>query len=105
MLKHFQLDLSPNNVVLGLHGAALTKESLNKSFKDDKKVAVALYGVRGSLMSGIPRLTRLPGYLVYKCGPGLASDGEDMSRVEIIDFGKGMWNCCVLKLKQTGGCD
>ncbi|KAI2076298.1 hypothetical protein LOZ39_002865 [Ophidiomyces ophidiicola] len=79
-------DLSPHNVTLGLHKNALLPEFLRAAFEDDQKNFVILRGAPKSTL--LPqRPAYLPIYIVTHEGH-LLTDGNDMSSVEIIDFGK-----------------
>ncbi|KAI1936166.1 hypothetical protein LOZ12_005376 [Ophidiomyces ophidiicola] len=79
-------DLSPSNITFGLHRDALLPSSLRASFEGDRKNIVIL---RGAPESEIPpeRPAHLPEYIVTHEG-NLLTDGNDMSLVEVIDFGK-----------------
>lgn len=83
------LDISVNNVSLGLHSEAFTDEALHKTFEFDQKADVMLYGASDTPPS---RPANLPEYIIIRHGTPLKTNVEDMSLVDIIDFGKGLMN-------------
>ncbi|EER38187.1 conserved hypothetical protein [Histoplasma capsulatum H143] len=81
-------DISHNNVCLGLHSEAFTNEALIKTFEEDQKSYIQLRNVSG-LTTPPPRPDYLPEYVILRYGAPLKTNTDDMSLVDIIDFGKG----------------
>ncbi|EGC46139.1 conserved hypothetical protein [Histoplasma capsulatum var. duboisii H88] len=72
------------NVVLGLHKDTFTSEALHNSFMCDCNVDIFYIGKEGEAPSLPPNL---PKYIVQHEEIGLLTDKEDMSKVDLIDFG------------------
>ncbi|EER45102.1 conserved hypothetical protein [Histoplasma capsulatum H143] len=81
-------DISANNVSLGVHPEAFTNEALDKTFEFDQKSDVILWNV-SDLDTPPPHPGNLPEYIILRYGSPLKTDTQDMSLVDIIDFGKG----------------
>ncbi|OJD13973.1 serine/threonine protein kinase [Emergomyces pasteurianus Ep9510] len=81
-------DISPNNVSLGVHPKAFADEVLDKTFEFDQKSDVILWNV-SDLGTPPPRPGNLPEYIILRHGTPLKTNAQDMSLVDIIDFGKG----------------
>ncbi|KAG5300655.1 hypothetical protein I7I48_00427 [Histoplasma ohiense] len=81
-------DISPNNISLGIHPEAFTNEALFKTFQYDRKSYVILQNVSDS-NTPPPRPGNLPEYIILRYGTPLKTNVQDMSLVDIIDFGKG----------------
>ncbi|EEH11154.1 conserved hypothetical protein [Histoplasma capsulatum G186AR] len=77
-------DITSKNVVLGLHKDAFTSEALHNSFMCDCNVDIFYIGEEGEAPSLPPNL---PKYIVQHEEIGLLTDKEDMSKVDLIDFG------------------
>ncbi|PGH06801.1 serine/threonine protein kinase [Helicocarpus griseus UAMH5409] len=82
-------DISPNNISFGVLPEALTEEGLRETFEEDLRSDVLLWGAE-NLDNPPPRPANLPEYVVCRYGTPLKADEEDMSKVEIIDFGKSL---------------
>jgi hypothetical protein len=87
------LDISANNVSLGLHANAFRSEALFETFNDDQKSKIQLENVP-NLKITPERPANLPEYIVVRHGPPLKTNAQDMSLVDIIDFGKGLSRSC-----------
>lgn len=81
------LDISASNVSFGVRPEAFSSEALERTFECDCKGSVELWGVPETEKP--PRPGNLPEYLIARCSSPLMTDGQDMSKVDIIDFGKG----------------
>ncbi|EGC41060.1 conserved hypothetical protein [Histoplasma capsulatum var. duboisii H88] len=81
-------NISANNVSLGVHPEAFTNEALDKTFEFDQKSDVILWNV-SDLDTPPPHPGNLPEYIILRYGSPLKTDTQDMSLVDIIDFGKG----------------
>ncbi|OAX85558.1 serine/threonine protein kinase [Emergomyces africanus] len=81
-------DISANNVSLGIHPEAFTMEALDRTFEFDQKSDVILRNV-SDLNTPPSRPGNLPEYLILRYGTPLKTNAQDMSLVDIIDFGKG----------------
>ncbi|KKZ63268.1 hypothetical protein EMCG_02388 [[Emmonsia] crescens] len=81
-------DISPNNISLGVHSEAFINEALVKTFEFDQKSDVILWNV-SDLDTPPPRPGNLPEYIILRYGTPLKTNAQDMSLVDIIDFGKG----------------
>ncbi|EDN05817.1 predicted protein [Histoplasma mississippiense (nom. inval.)] len=80
-------DISPNNISLGIHPEAFMDEALFKTFQYDRKSYVILQNV-SDLNTPPPRPGNLPEYIILRYGTPLKTNAQDMSLVDIIDFGK-----------------
>ncbi|OJD22213.1 hypothetical protein ACJ73_06440, partial [Blastomyces percursus] len=76
-------DISPDNISLGLHPKAFT----DYFFKFDQKSDVILRNV-SDLDTPPPRPGNLPEYIILRHGTPLKTNAQDMSLVNVIDFGK-----------------
>ncbi|KLJ08651.1 hypothetical protein EMPG_15915 [Blastomyces silverae] len=81
-------DISANNVSLGVHPEAFITKALNKTFEFDQKSHVILRNIP-DLDTPSPRPGNLPEYIILRYGTPLETNAQDMSLVDIIDFGKG----------------
>lgn len=73
---------------LGVHPGAFSSEALKETFEDDMRGDVILENFPKTNIPP-PRPNNLPEYLIARYGYPLKSDGRDMSKADIIDFGKG----------------
>lgn len=64
-------------------------EALFKTFQYDRKSYVILQNV-SDLNTPPPRPGNLPEYIILRYGTPLKTNAQDMSLVDIIDFGKGL---------------
>lgn len=87
--QRFPIDISATNVSFGVLPEAFTDEALSKTFEYDKKSSVVLRGVPDLGMAP-PRPANLPKYVISRFGGPLKTDAQNMSLVDIIDFGKGL---------------
>ncbi|OJD21945.1 serine/threonine protein kinase [Blastomyces percursus] len=72
----------------GVLPEAFTDEALAKTFQFDQKSHVILKNV-SNLDAPPPRPGNLPEYIILRYGTPLKTNTQDMSLVDIIDFGKG----------------
>ena len=73
---------------LRLHPEAFTDEALHQTFEYDQKSHVRLWNVP-HLNTMPSRPANLPEYIIIRYGTPLKTNAQDMSLVDIIDFGKG----------------
>ncbi|KAL2383731.1 hypothetical protein RJZ90_002483 [Blastomyces dermatitidis] len=83
----------------GVHPEAFTNEALVKTFEFDQKSYVILRNV-SDLDTPPPRPGNLPEYIILHYGTPLKTNAQDMSLVDIIDFGKE--NYCAPELEHSG---
>ena len=81
-------DLSLSNFALDLHKDALTPAALDEAFHGNRKAYVELINVSDELQKRTPVPKNFPKCIVVRYGLLLLSDEEDMSQIDIIDFGK-----------------
>lgn len=97
-IDFFNIDITSKNVVLGLHKDAFTSEALHNSFMCDCNVDIFYIGEEGEAPSLPPNL---PKYIVQHEEIGLLTDKEDMSKVDLIDFGLCTfffcWSMCAIQ--------
>lgn len=86
------LDISHGNVALAAHPDAFTPESLKQTFGNDRTSEVTLMLLDEVSGTPPPRPINLPKYMIARDGPTLSSNVEDMSLVDIFDYGKGKLN-------------
>ena len=89
LIRQTILDISANNVSLGLHPEAFTEEALHETFEYDQESHVILRHAPSDLDILPSRPANLPEYIIVRYGTPLKTSGQDMSLVDIIDFGKG----------------
>ncbi|EZG01501.1 hypothetical protein H106_08151 [Trichophyton rubrum CBS 735.88] len=94
-------DISPSNVALGLAEDAFTPKSLKWTFSEDLRAVVHL-GFIPLTEPQPPVPPFLPAYIAYHVYP-LASDGLDVTKIDIIDFGQGGYESKNTKLRGTRG--
>ncbi|KAK2760275.1 hypothetical protein FQN54_002343 [Arachnomyces sp. PD_36] len=83
-------DISPNNVSLGVHAEAFGDDALHQTFEYDTKSHVRFWGASNlSTTPSPPRPANLPEYIIIRYETPLKTNAQDMSLVDIIDFGKG----------------
>lgn len=84
--KFLYSDISSGNVAFGVHENAFTPEALRKTFSSARKSYILFDGPENPPPALPPNL---PKYIIKANIPVLLTDIEDLSKVDLLDFGQG----------------
>lgn len=85
--KTLPLDISAHNIAYGVHKDTFTPEALEQTFSDEDRSYTIFLGPEDPPP---PRPPHLPEYITRIESLALLTDVENMSKIQILDFGEGI---------------